>query len=91
MDNVLILSEELEENAVQTLILVALDELFPEPCEKLRIASEDIRAGYRQEFEKREEAVSQDIAKGEDSLRRGLREVVVDDVLKLFPYVYQRS
>jgi hypothetical protein len=87
MDNTLILSEGLEENAVQTLILVALDELLPEPCEKLRIVSEDIRNRYGQEFEKRKAAVCQDIAKAEDSLRRGLREVVVEDVLKLFPYV----
>jgi hypothetical protein len=90
MDNALVLSEELEENAVQTLIRVALDDLFPEPCEKLRITSEDIRARYRQEFTKRQDAVCQEIAKGEDSLRRGLREVVVEDVLKLFPYVYRR-
>jgi hypothetical protein len=75
---------------VQTLILVALHELLPEPCEKLRITNEDIRDRYGQEFEKRKEAVRQDIAKAEDSLRRGLREVVVEDVLKLFPYVYQR-
>jgi hypothetical protein len=87
MDNTLILSDGLEENAVQTLILVALDELLPEPCEKLRIVSEDIRSRYGQEFEKRKAAVRQDIAKAEDSLRRGLREVVVEDVLKLFPYV----
>jgi hypothetical protein len=89
MDNALILSEELEENAVKTLIPVALEDLFPEPCEKLRITNEDIRARYRQEFTKRKDTVCQELAKEEDSLRRGLREVVVEDVKKLFPYVYQ--
>ena len=87
MDNALILSEELEENAVQTLIPVALDDLFPEPCEKLRITNEDIRVRYRQGFTKRKDTVCQELAKEEHSLRRGLRDAVVEDVKKLFPYV----
>ena len=87
MDNALILSEELEENAVQTLIPVALDDLFPEPCEKLRITNEDIRVRYRQGFTKRKDTVCQELAKEEDSLRHGLRDAVVEDMKKLFLYV----
>lgn len=88
MDNSIVLSGELEEKAVQTLIHVGLEDLFPELCDKWRIAKQDIHARYRQEFTTRRDTVCQDIAKGEDSLRSALREVVVEDVMKLFPYVY---
>jgi len=76
------LSEELEEDAVQTSIPAALDDLFPEPCEKLRITNEAIRVKYRQEFTKRKDTVCQELAKEEDSLRRGLRDAVFEDVKK---------
>jgi hypothetical protein len=89
MDNALILAEDLDENAVQSLIPVALEDLFPEPCEKLRISNEDIRARYTQEFMKRKDTIFQEITKGEDHLRRILREAVVEDVIKLFPYVHR--
>jgi hypothetical protein len=88
MDNSIVLSEELEEKAVQTLIHVGLEDIFPELCDKWRITKQDIHARYRQEFMKRRDTICQDIAKGEDSLLSVLRGVVVEDVLKLFPYVY---
>ncbi len=88
MDNSIVLSEELEEKAVQTLIHVGLEDLFPELCDKWRITKQDIHARYRQEFMKRKDTACQDIAKGEDSLQSVLREVVLEDVMKLFPYVY---
>jgi hypothetical protein len=81
------LSEELEEDAVQTSIPAALDDLFPEPCEKLRITNEAIRVKYRQEFTKRKDTVCQELAKEEDSLRRGLRDAVFEDVKKPLWYV----
>ena len=90
MDNSIVLSEELEEKAVQTLVHVGLEDVFPELCDKWRTTKQDIRARYRQEFMKRRDTVCQDITKGEDSLRSVLREVVVEDVIKLFPYVYRQ-
>jgi len=81
------LSEELEEYAVEALVDIAISSLFPEPCEKWRSANQDIHARYEEELEKRRDIVSQEIARGEDSLRHTLRELVVEDVLKLFPYV----
>jgi hypothetical protein len=85
MDNAVVLSEDLEEKAVQTLVNVAIEDLFPEPCAKWRAANQDIHAKYEQELVKRKDTISQEIAKGEDSLFRILREVVVEDVMKLFP------
>jgi len=91
MDNSIVLSEELEEKAVHTLIHVGLDDIFPELCDKWRTTRQDVHARYKQEFMKRKDTVCQDIARGEDSLRSVLREVVVEDVIKLFPYVYRRT
>lgn len=90
MDNSIVLSEELEEKAVQTLIHVGLEDTFPDLCDKWRTTKQDINARYRQEFMRRRDKVCQDIVKGEDSLQSVLREVVVEDVMKLFPYVYLR-
>jgi hypothetical protein len=86
IDNALILPEELEENAVRALIDVAIADLFPELCEKLHAANQDIRTMYNEEMEKRMEMVHQEIARGLNSLQCVLREVVVEDVLRLFPY-----
>ena len=86
MNNAFVLSEELEENAVKTLVDIAIEDLFPEPCDKWRTANREIRARYKQESVKREDAVRQEVARGEGSLRRTLHEAVVNDVIKLFPY-----
>jgi hypothetical protein len=85
MDNALNLSEELEESAMQALIDIAIPSLFPEPCNKWRAAIQDIRTRYEDEGEKRRDIVRQEIARGEDSLRHTLQEVVVEDVSNLFP------
>jgi hypothetical protein len=87
MDNALVLSEELEESAVLALINIAIADLFPGPCDKWRATNQDIRTRHQEEFGKRKDIVHQEIARGRDSLRRTLREVVVEDVLRLFPYV----
>jgi F0F1-type ATP synthase membrane subunit b/b' len=88
MDNAVVLSEDLEEKAVQTLVNVVIEDLFPEACDKWRVANQDIHAKYEQELVKRKDTISQEIAKGEDSLLRILREVVVEDVMKLFPWAF---
>ncbi len=87
IDNALILSEELEESVVQALIDVALADLFPELCDEWRATNQDIRARYKEELRKRKDMVYQEITKGGDSLQCTLREVVIEDVLRLFPYV----
>jgi hypothetical protein len=87
MDNALVLSESLDEKAVQTLVDIAIADLFPENCDKWRTTNQGIHARYMQELAKRKDTVHEEIARGEDSLRGVLRDVVVEDVMKIFPYV----
>ncbi|KAI0253465.1 hypothetical protein BJV78DRAFT_1153081 [Lactifluus subvellereus] len=60
---------------------------FPEDCDKWRATNEGIRARYMQELAKRKDKVREEIVRGEGSLRRVLRDVLVEDVMKLFPPV----
>jgi hypothetical protein len=43
-NNALVLSEELEENAVEILVRIAVEGLFPESCVRWRTAKKDICA-----------------------------------------------
>ena len=90
MNNSFVLSEELEEDAVKTLVDVAIEDLFPEPCDKWRTRNQENRTWCKQELVKRKDTVRQEIARGEDSLLRALHEAVVEDVIKLFPYEFMK-
>jgi hypothetical protein len=85
-NNAPVLSEELEENAVEILVRIAVEDLFPESCVRWRTAKKEICARCKQESAKREDTVRQEIAREEGSLRRALHEAVTKDVMKLFPY-----
>lgn len=87
MDNSLVLSEELEENAMQTLIGIAIEDLFPEPCDKWHAMNQETCARYKEELVKRKDIVHQEIARGEDSLWHVLHKVIVTDVMRLFLFV----
>ena len=85
LDNTFVLLD-LEENEVQTLVDIAIKDLFPEPCNKWWTTNQNIRTRYIHELGKREDKVRQEITKGEDLLRYALHEAVVEDVMRLFPY-----
>jgi hypothetical protein len=87
MDNTLILSEGLDGDAVQVLIKIAIADLFPERCNRFQATNQEISIAFAQDMEKRRDTARQKITRHEDSLRRVLREAVVEDVIKLFPYV----
>jgi len=86
-NNALVLSEELEENAVEILVRIAVEGLFPESCVRWRTAKTEICARCKQELAKKEDTVRQEVARGEGSLRRALHEAVTKDVMKLFPSI----
>ncbi len=85
--NTLVLSDDLDEDSVHTLVDVALGGLHPEQCNEWLSLSQDIRDLFMQEKRKRKSAIARDITNTEDSLQRALREEVVDHVINLFPYV----
>ena len=85
MNNTLVLSENLDEKAVQMLASIAIEERFPEQYNKWRTDSHRVRSMFVQELTEKKETVRKEIVRGEDSLRGLLREAVVEDVMKLFP------
>ncbi|KAI0280129.1 hypothetical protein BGY98DRAFT_965783 [Russula aff. rugulosa BPL654] len=86
-NNALVLSEELEEDAVEILVRIAVEGIFPESCARWCTAKKEICARRKQELAKKDDAVCQDVAGGEVSLRRVLHEAVTKDVMKLFPSI----
>ena len=85
MNSTLVLSETLDEKAVQILVSVAIAERFPEQCDKWRTRSHGARAKFMQELAAKKETMRKEVIRGEDSLRGLLREAIVEDVMKLFP------
>ena len=86
-NNTLVLSDDLDEETAQTLVNVALGDLFPEQCKEWRAVKQDIRDIFMREQTTRKSAIVRDLANTEGSLRRALREDVVNHVISLFPYV----
>ncbi len=80
------MSEELGENAIEILVGIAVEGLFPESSARWRTAKKEIRARCKQDLAMKEDTVRQEIARGEGSLRHALHEAVTKDVMDIFPY-----
>ena len=85
MNSALVLSETLDEKAVQILVGIAIAERFPKQCDKWRTRSRDARSVFTQELTDKKEIIRKEVLRGENSLRELIREAVVEDVMKLFP------
>ncbi|KAH9965565.1 hypothetical protein BGW80DRAFT_1345251 [Lactifluus volemus] len=90
-ENYLVLSEALDEKAVQILMDVALLKKLPEQCSMWRKVQTDIREKSREELSRRQGVACQDLDREEHALRVALREAVVTDVVKLFPTIKPES
>jgi hypothetical protein len=86
-DNALILSETLDENAVQTLLELSLADRFPRQCDEWHVAKESISDFYSRESTKRQRIALEGLSSKEQEMRRVLRDAVVEDVMDLFPCV----
>ena len=91
LDNSLVLSESLGQNAVQILADVAISDIFPKQCEDLNGKASDARCSFRQKLAKRQDQVRQELSNQEASFRLALREEVVDHVINAFPCVFSSS
>jgi hypothetical protein len=67
---------------------VALSGIFPEQCNELRVTVKNTCEKFRQELIERQYKACEDLLYQEASLQRALRDTVVEDVMKLFPWVY---
>jgi hypothetical protein len=87
MDNALVLSETLDENAMQTLLDLSIADRFPEQCNEWHAAKQDISDFYSRESTKRERIFFEELASKGYEMRPVLRDVVVEDVMGIFPCV----
>ena len=86
-ENTLVLSESLEEGAVQILVEVAISKIFPKQCGAWGSATRNTHKSFREELKKRQDKIRQRLNDQKVSLRRALRDAVVNDVMELFPCV----
>ena len=84
-ENAVVLSEALDEKAIDILVELAYWKMFPQQCDMWRATKKDVREKFKKEAAERSRAACQDLQRTEDSLRRALRESVVDHVMKLYP------
>lgn len=75
---------------MQTLVSIALGDLFPEQYRKWHAKKQNVRDVFFRERKSRKHSVAQDVTKTEGSLRSALREEVVNHVISLFPYCFHR-
>lgn len=75
---------------MQTLVSIALGDLFPEQYRKWHAKKQNVRDVFSRERKSRKHSVAQDVTKTEGSLRSALREEVVNHVISLFPYCFHR-
>jgi hypothetical protein len=73
---------------VQTLIDIAISDLFPIQCREWAAAKHDIHEMCNLESVVRQDSVLQELSSEEDALLCVLREAIVREVVALFPYVH---
>ena len=91
MNNALVLSEDLDQESVQTLVDLALGNLFPEQCKEWHVIKQQIHEIFMQERREKESAFTRDIVNTKDAVQNALRQEVVDHVIGIFPYVVIQS
>jgi hypothetical protein len=83
----LVLSESLDENAIQILLDLRLAHAFPEQCNEWLSANQEISDMISREWTKKERTSLEKLASEKNTLRCVLRGAIIRDVMALFPYV----
>jgi hypothetical protein len=83
----LVLAETLDEDALQILLDLYLTDTFPKQCNEWRDAKRDISNMLAREWTKRQRTGFKELASQENTLRRVLRDAIIDEVMDLFPCV----
>jgi hypothetical protein len=86
-DNTTVLSETLDENAMQTLLELSIANRFSKQCDEWHAAKKDISDLGRREWTKKLQTASEELATKEHEMRRILYDAVVREVIALFPCV----
>jgi hypothetical protein len=86
-DNALVLSETLDETAMQTLLELSLADRFPKQCNEWHAAKKRISDLYLRESMNRQRVALKGLSKKDHEMWRVLRDTVVEHVMDLFPCV----
>jgi hypothetical protein len=87
-DNAVVLSETLDENAMQILLDLSVANRFPKQCGEWHAAKKGISDFYFRECAKMQQAAFEELATKEHEMRRVLYDAVVGEVMALFPCVF---
>ncbi len=82
----MVLSEALDENAMQSLLDLSIAGKFPKQCNEWHAVKKDTSDFYSRERTKREHTVFEELG-SKDEMQCALRGAVVEDVMALFPCV----
>jgi hypothetical protein len=86
-DNAIVLSETLDENAMQTLLELSIANGFPKQCDEWHATNKTISDNFSREWTKTRRTAFEELATKEHELRRLLYDAVVAVVMDLFPCV----
>ncbi|KAH9014400.1 hypothetical protein EDB85DRAFT_2214278 [Lactarius pseudohatsudake] len=86
-ENAVVLSEALDEKAIEILVDLAFWRIFPDQCATWKTTKKGVCEKFKKEGTERSEVACRDLLSREGFLRRALRESVVDDVTKLYPSI----
>ena len=86
-DNATVLSETLDENAIQTLLDLSIANKFPKQCNEWYAAKKNISDFHSRERTEKQQTALEELATKEHEMRRVLYDAVVGEVMALFPCV----
>ena len=87
----MILADTLDESAIHILIDIHLADTFPKQCKEWDRAKQGISDDLAMEKTMRQRAGFEELASRETTLRRLLRDAVIEEVMTLFPCVLSES
>lgn len=90
-ENTLVLSESLDENAVQILVDNGLSIIFPGQCNDWRVVTNNTRERFQKDLTERQNEACGELIHQESSLQRTLWDAVVEDVRKRFPSIKRNA
>jgi hypothetical protein len=86
-DNAVVLSETLDESAMQTLLELSIANRFPKQSDEWHAAKKNISDFHSREWTKKQQIAFEELATNEHEMRRVLYDAVVGEVIALFPCV----
>lgn len=86
-DNAVVLSETLDENAMQTLLDLSIGIRSTKQCDEWRASKKNISDFYSSEWTNKQQTAVEEFATKEHEMRRVLYDDVVGEVMALFPCV----